>query len=178
MVKKANICSLFIENLKPVTRAIANSILGPYKSGLVHFQEVQQVNYALVLESNNQVKIKTDIPQHIYSQINGGSVEKATVPVIEESAPESQSVPVSIAKPIQEEVLTAPVEEVTPSNTEIVKPHWYLTFKEVEDMTKQELLKWSDDVEGLTLAKSKTASEVTKIVHEFLVSQFADHVAE
>jgi hypothetical protein len=178
MAKKETICSLFVENLKPVTRSIAKSILGPYKGGLIHFQELQQVNYALVLESNNQIKIKTSIPQHIYSQVTDGenvsSLEESPAPSSEESV-----VPEFIEESIkQEEVLTAPVDEATTSSVEVVKPHWYLTWKEAEDLTKQELIKWSDDVEDLTLAKSKSASEVTKIVHEFLASQFADHVAE
>lgn len=55
------------------------------------------------------------------------------------------------------------------------KPEWYLSFQEVEDMTKQELIDWSEKVPDLKLAKSKTAAETKEAAHEFLSEKFEDH---
>jgi hypothetical protein len=176
MAKPSIICSLFIENLKPATRSIAGTIVGPFKSGLVHFRQLAHVSHALKLEENNQISIKTDIPQHIYSQL--------TIPVPTEVKQEqviSISEPESVAV-VVEPVVEVPVEPELPAEPEvattIVKPEWYLTWQEVEDKTKQELIDWAEGVEGFKIAKSKSAAEATKIAHEFLTSQFEDHVAE
>lgn len=177
MAKPSIICSLVIENLKPTTRSIAGTIVGPFKSGLVHFRQLAHVSHALKLEENNQILIKTDIPQHIYSQL--------TIPV---STEVHQVQVVSMEKTVEpliadEEIILPVDESVNVETLEIdpqikIKPHWYLSWQEVEDKTKQELIEWSDGVEGIKIAKSKSAAEATKLAHEFLASLFEDHVAE
>ena len=63
-------------------------------------------------------------------------------------------------------------------DTEGAKPSYYLTYDQVEEKTKQQLIDWADQElpEGeLKLSKSSTAAEVKEQVHEYLSSKFSDH---
>lgn len=63
------ICSLNVENKKNVTRVIANSVLGPKKSGLIHFSSNDQVKHALRLQEDKEILIKSEIPSNIINDI-------------------------------------------------------------------------------------------------------------
>jgi hypothetical protein len=188
MAKPAIICSLVIENLKPATRSIAGTIVGPFKSGLVHFRQLPHIAHAIKLEENNQINIKTDIPQHVYFQLTIPSpaavhqektisIDKPAEPlIVEETITESTEV----VKPlIVEEVLAAPVEIVdvtTTESNEAVKPEWYLTWEQVEDLSKTDLIEHFKGVEEIDLPKSKNAAQTKELAHEALNKLFADHV--
>ena len=59
------------------------------------------------------------------------------------------------------------------------KPSWYLTYKEVEKKSKNELIDWAEkdvpEEEGLKISKSRNAGEVKEDVHAFLSERFEDH---
>ena len=66
-------------------------------------------------------------------------------------------------------------EEVS---TEDAKPSYYLTFDQVEEKTKQQLIDWAEQQvpDGeLKLSKSSSAAEVKEQVHEYLSSKFPEH---
>ena len=54
------------------------------------------------------------------------------------------------------------------------KPEWYLTYQQVEDMSKKDLVKWIED-NKLDAKKSGNAEEVKDSVHEFLSKEYPDH---
>lgn len=176
MAKKPIICSLDIENLKQITRSIAGSILGPRKRGLIHFRHIEHVNYALKLETNNQIEIKTEIPQHIFTQLTiPVPAEEQQEQVISIPKPESDAIPV-------EPVVTAPAEPELPATPEFTtsneKPEWYLTWEQVEGMSKKDILEHFESVEEITIPKSKNAEQTKELTHQALAELFADHVAE
>lgn len=66
----SKICSLHIVNKKGKTRAIARSVVGPNDEGLVHFYTLEQVEYAQKLEEEQEIELKTAVPNFIQDQIN------------------------------------------------------------------------------------------------------------
>jgi hypothetical protein len=168
------ICSLYILNSKNVTRSIARSILGPKKGGLIHFQAINQLNYALNLEKENEIEIKTAIPSHILSQLTGKKEESKVSPDVETSNEKTNSVKEEVV--IQTDEVKQEQTEDKLQDVPNKLPEWYLTYQEVEGMTKQELLKWAEAVEELKIPKSKNAGEITAIVHKFLAQYSDNHV--
>lgn len=271
-----SICSLNVENKKNVTRVIANSVLGPKKSGVIHFYNKDQVKHALRLEEDKDIIIKSEVPSKIIEEIETeknektetknpvqqvtegfkghhpadvknsdgwnspndayagrdlkdrdyqsddssddnektDSEEESTSPwnspddayagedlkdrEYEEETNEEDSEEESTEESTEEgnedesdssdetneegsdlSETDSPVGEQPESEEDNVetseKPEWYLTYDQVEEKTRAQLLEWSASVDGLNLSKSKTAKEVTEAVHNFLAAQFPDH---
>ncbi|MGE7305677.1 hypothetical protein ACQKJG_17805, partial [Priestia megaterium] len=63
MFSNKHVCSLYIENLQSVVRPLGKSMLQPNTGGLVHFRTLEQVNYALRLQANNEIHIHDEVPQ-------------------------------------------------------------------------------------------------------------------
>ena len=72
-------------------------------------------------------------------------------------------------------------DDTTEGTEDGEKPSWYLEYDAVEDMTKQELIDWSEkqvpEEEGLKLKSSDTAAATKENVHNFLSGKFPDHTA-
>lgn len=160
------ICSLYVYNIKNVTRVLAGSILRPKQGGMVRFHHLNQVRLALKLQENNLVEIQSEIPAEILAEL-GFAEQVAPVEVIEAPVVENV-VKVQEAEVISEEPSTLVEEEVFND---------YLTYEQVEKMTRQELLSWAEKA-GLKIAKNKAkvAAEVTAAVHNFLSEKYEDHV--
>ena len=82
----------------------------------------------------------------------------------------------------QDQTGDQPVEQKSIEDTNVEeKPSWYLEYDAVEDMTKQELIDWSEQQvpaeEGLKLKSSDTAAATKENVHKFLSEKFTDHTA-
>ena len=182
-MKHKPICSLHIENLKNASRSLGGStILGPHKSGLVHFKSLQYVKNALFLEEENIIAIKTEIPGHVLYQIRGEEqVVQREEPLEEAEKEEEQKELIPSAE--KEEEVSDPGEDdendvsediQEESDPEVEVPENYLTYEEVENMTAKELKTYfAEKVEGFDIPKSKNATETKELAHNYF-----EHKAE
>ena len=204
--KRPLLCALFIENEKHTIRSIGGSILHSKQGNLIKFYDIAHVQHAVNLQNQNQIKIKTKIPKHVLLQLEDvvepapveteevENVEETEVAAITEETKEVEETEVTEVvneeKTAEEVVTTEEVEDVqTDEQPELFEaegveeltgtpelPEWYLTYEQVEEMSKPELLKWAEEqAEGITLPKSKNATDTKKLVHKQLAGMFADH---
>lgn len=163
--KNSELCTLYVLNLKGVTRQIARQILGPNQGNTIKFYDLGQVGHALNLQKNHQIEIKTDIPTHVLMQL-----QPTIEPVV---TPTSQPDRVVIVEAVEEAEVVVREEETNKD-----EPEWYLSWEQVENMSKPDLQKWAEKYkpEGLTLSKSKNATETKELVHAYLGNLFVIHV--
>lgn len=253
---KSLLCSLFVQNLKNDTRVISRSVIGPRRGGMVHFDKLKHLKYAIKLEEKNEVEIKTPIPDHVQQQLDNADGESFAAKALslagnpnnsypdtaqdastlnetaaigagddgvievdpepgddveekEQSGEEDQkesgeenNESDSNENPVDEDGEEVPGEEEqehTPEDPDIQhsegspeeesedspdevsdsdeKPEWYLTYEQVESMTKTQIIEHFENVEEINIPKSKNAGETKEFVHEELGKLFEDHQA-
>lgn len=186
LAKKAVLCSLFVLNLSSITRSVSRSILHPNRGGLVHFHTLNHIEYALELEKNKEIEIQTEIPEHILAQLNlaAGSVEvkkldevKVKETVEQEDPNEETEVAEGEQQAVAEVEKEPEVTEVSVPSEGTEKPSWYLTWEQVEEMSKPKLIEHFEEIEEVNFPRSKNAEQTKELVHAELAKLFEDHAA-